>query len=593
MSWLQVLFTSQESIATSLLILSLVAALGIVIGSISIKGISLGIGGTIFSGIILGHFGLTINHTVLEFAREFGLVLFVYSVGLHVGPGILEALKSDGLKLNIFAIGVVCFGLMITAGIVLSGKVAAPIAVGIFSGATTNTPSLAASTQALTDKANTEFFDIEVAAQAAIQSSPKTAAGYQDVNALDASERKELLMLAARLPSVGYAVAYPFGVIGTILSMLIIRAWFRVNVEEEKARIESLQNSPKTFVSVANIRLTNSNLFGKTISQIPALSALSIVITRVLHNNNLSIASPQTVLHQDDVFTAVGHKDQLEQLQMIVGERSELDLREVPTDIALKRVVVTNKQAVGCTIGSISVLAELGVHATRIFRAGVEITATPNMVIHYADSILLLGMPESLKEAANFFGDIPRKLDHPDIIVLFLGIVLGVIVGSYPIAIPGVPVPVKLGMAGGPLLVAILLSRMRKIGPMVSYMPQSAKVILRELGILLFLSAVGLKCGDTFFPTLLEGDGLKWMLLGAIITMLPLLLMGYFGRKFLGIDYLTMSGVIAGSMTDPPALAFAQNSLNSDETVIGYAAVYPLTMIMRIVGAQLLALVLT
>lgn len=590
MNWFLNFIHDHQSMATSIFLIAAVAVTGLFLGSISIKKVSLGIGGVIFSGIIFGHFGLAIDHTVLDFCRDFGLILFVYAIGLSVGPGIVDAIKSDGIVLNICAASVVFLGVVLTISISCFTNISPAISVGMFSGGVTNTPSLAAGSQAIQDMVKANKVSPETAYEATIQVDP-TKIGSTPLSDLSESKKNEMLNSLPKIPGLGYAVAYPFGVIGTIMSMLLLKSLFRTNstTDNKQSPAESVD---KATLEVVNLSVENPNLFGKRIKEIPALSKMSVVISRLMHDGIVQIAYPHYIVAKGDVLLAVGTKEDLEQLETIVGTKASIDLRSVATEITTRRLIVTNKNVVGKKIGELQILTRLGVKITRIRRADVEFAPNSNVTLHYADSVVAVGTPEAVIALVDELGDSKRQLEHPDVIVLFIGMLLGVLLGSIPLQLPGVPAPVRLGMAGGPLLVAILLSRVKRIGRAVSYMPNSAKIILRELGIVLFLSAVGIKAGDNFFSTLIHGNGLKWMLFASMITLIPVLIVGSIAHYRFKLNFATICGLIAGSMTDPPALSFAQNTFNSDAVVISYAAVYPVTMILRIVSAQIIVMIL-
>jgi putative transport protein len=586
MDWLRVLFTDHESVATSVLILALAAAGGLAIGSVKVRSVSLGVAGVLFSGLILGHFGLTINKEVLHFAREFGLILFVYAVGIQVGPGFFAALRSEGLRLNLCAAGVVVGGALLTVLISSTANIAMPIAVGMFSGATTNTPSLAAAGQALIENPPS----LALAYEALGQVNPSKLSGLPALSAMTPAEQASLISEASKMPGLGYAVAYPFGVIGIIITMFIVRVIFRVDpVKEDEAYI-ALQSKKTAQLTTKHLRVTNPNLFGKRIDEIPAYERLSVVVSRIKQGDQVSVARPETVVREGDVLLVVGSPASTDQFQQIVGEQSDVDLRTEDVGIVARRLVVTRKDILGKSVAELDFVRDYGVQITRVRKGDVELIPNEDVRIEFADRVLAVGTPEAIEKAAKRIGDSPSQLDHADVIVIFIGVALGVIVGSIPFTLPGMPAAVKLGLAGGPLLVAILLSRVGRIGPVVSYLPRSGAFMLREVGIVLFLACVGIKSGDTFVATLTLGEGLKWMAYAALITVVPLLVVGAIARVFLKVNYSVLLGVLSGSMTDPPALAFANAMTKSQGASIAYATVYPLTMILRVLCAQLMVL---
>ncbi len=551
-NWMTTLFTGDSS-AASIIILALAAAAGIALGSLKLYGISLGIAGVLFSGLIFGHFGLTINPRILEFTREFGLILFVYSIGIQVGPGFLASLRREGLPLNLMAAGVVLLGAVITVLISRFGGVELPAAVGMFSGATTNTPSLAAT-------------------QSALMELP----GYTEE--------------MGKLPGLGYAVSYPFGVVGIIIAMLLTRAVFRIDRRKEAEQHRQRQSAGTSRLTRINIEITNENIDGMPVADLPLLEKGDMVVSRVIHEGTISVASPDTRLSLGDVILAVGSPKELEDLRVLAGKKSATDLTSFPCAVTSRQFIVTNKKVLGKRINELGLVETVGVRITRVRRNDVELAAVGGLRLQFGDALLVVGTPEALLAAEKVLGNSVKKLNHPEVIPLFVGIVLGVLLGSLPIHIPGVPAAVKLGLAGGPLIAAIVLSRIGRIGPMVWYMPVSANLMLRELGIVLFLACVGLKSGDRFVATLTQGDGLYWMALGTLITLVPLLLAALAGRIFLKLNFMTLCGLLSGGMTDPPALAFACSMNESDAPMVSYATVYPLTMILRVLCAQAMVL---
>jgi len=550
MSWLSQLL-STPSVAHDVFILSLVALCGLALGRIRLYGVSLGIAGVLFSGLLFGHFGVGVSKAVLEFSREFGLILFVYAVGLQVGPGFLNSLRREGLRLNLLAAALVLLGVGSTLLVAWLGHIPIPVAVGLFSGATTNTPSLAAAQQAIGDM--------------------------------------NLSGIAARQPGLGYAVAYPFGVIGIIVSMLLVRRVFAVNIAQEVADLEE-QSTPDPLDSL-HIEVSNRNLDGVALHSIPGLDDEKVIVSRVLQNGCLQLARPDTVVQQGDVLLAVGEQEDLAKLCLVVGEpRFDLNLRDMTGDISWRHFVATKPEALGKTLGALDWGRRYGVVVTRVTRAGIELTARPQLRLQFGDQVRAVGTKEALDHVAEFLGNSLKRLDHPFIGSIFVGIALGILLGSIPFSVPGVPVPVKLGLAGGPLLAAILLSYIGHIGPLVWYLPSGANTALRELGIALFLACVGLHSGEGFLETLLHGGGLAWMGCAAVITLAPLLTVAIAARRIFNLNFATICGLLAGSMTDPPALAFAGSMTDSEVPSVAYATVYPLVMILRIVAAQIIVL---
>jgi putative transport protein len=547
-----------ETAAGAVLVLALVAALGLSLGALRVRGIGLGVAGVLFVGIAFGHFGVHVAERTREFVRELGLVLFVYSIGLQVGPGFLASLRRHGLRLNLLAAAIVALGAATAIVLHYAGGIGAPVLAGILAGATTNTPSLAAAQQAL---------------QQALPDAPARAA-------------------AAKLPGLGYAVAYPFGVLGVILVMVAVRAAFRISVRreaEELARREAAFVPPLARV---NLEVTNPNLAGMPLAKVPALAGTGIVVSRLWQDGRLQVPRPETRLAPGDVLLAVGTRDELDALRVVVGKESALDLRALPSAITSKRLIVTRAAASGRTLAELDFVRRFSVQVTRVSRAEVEMAASPGFELQYGDTVLAVGDPADIQKLAAELGDSPKSLAYPHLLPLFAGIALGIAAGSVPFSLPGVPAPVRLGLAGGPLLVAIALSRIGRVGPLVAYLPISANYVLRETGIVLFLAAVGLGAGDAFVETLVRGDGLYWLGCGVLVTVVPLVVAAVAARVLMRLDYLTLCGVLAGSTTDPPALAFAAAAAGSEAPAVAYATVYPLTMILRVLSAQLLVMYL-
>ena len=542
---------TSDSVAHSVLIFSLVAALGLIIGNIKVFGIRFGVAGVLFSGILFGHFQVTVKPEVLEFCREFGLILFVYTIGMQVGPGFFSSLKRDGLVLNILTAFVVVGGVVITILLSIFGKIPIPAAVGMFSGATTNTPSLGAAQQALNNIP---------------------------------SMTPELL----KLPGLGYAVAYPFGILGIILTMIITRLIFKINIGHETDAHAVIEAKTKSALAVRNIRVDNPNLEGIAITNIPNIDESGVVISRVMHDGKVKVALGETKIHVGDIVYAVGPAEKLTALEMTIDSRSDIDVRQVKSNIVAQRLIVTKPEVVGKTIADLNIWERYGITITRISRAEIEFSVSQDIQLHYADTVLAVGEEEDIKEFADEIGNSSKQLNHPFVVPLFVGVALGIFVGSWPIHLPGIPLPVKLGLAGGPLIVAIILSRIGRVGNLIWYMPISANFMLRELGIVLFLACVGLKSGDQFVNIIVHGQGLYWMACATLITFVPIMLVALFARLKLKMNYLTLCGILAGSMTDPPALAFATGLATSNAPSVAYATVYPLVMLLRVVFAQLL-----
>ena len=555
MLWFLQLF-HQDSVAHTLLIISLVISGGLLLGRLSFAGIQLGLAGVLFSGLIFGHLQLSINPEVMHFLREFGLILFVYAIGLQVGPSFVSSFFKFGLRLNAIAAGVVIVGALVTVAISLVGHIPMAVAVGLFSGATTNTPSLAAAQQVLSTLPNVD---------------------------------SEIL----KLPGLGYAVAYPFGIMGIILTMLLVKKIFRIDIPTEAERFSLTQQSQAHTPISRDLSVANPNLNGLALQSIPFLEEKSVVVTRILHQNckDVALANQDTRLHVGDTIRLVGDPVKLEELKLLIGPDAAINLEKIDKHLQIKRLVVTNKTAINETIANLCL--RYGVTISRIHRPDVEFTPTGAVHVQFGDELHVVGDTQALHEIEQALGNSLEELSHPQIMPIFIGITLGVVLGSWPFYLPGVPSAVKLGMAGGPLLVAIMLSRVGNWGTLTWHLPKSSNIILKDMGIALFLACVGLHSGDQFLETLVHGDGFYWMACAALITLIPLLIAAGVAKLTLKLNYLSLCGLLAGSMTDPPALAFANNLNPSAAVSIAYATVYPLVMILRIITAQLIILLLS
>lgn len=553
MDWLINLF-SNESVARTVVLLAAAGAAGTAFGKLKVRGVGLGVAGVLFAGLVLGHLKLAPHHEVLEFVREFGLILFVYTLGLQIGPGFFSSLRSRGLMLNLFAASIVLLGTALAATLILTGRVPITAGSGLLSGATTNTPSLAAAGEA--------FMQVGAAPD------------------------------ATAIQGLAYAVAYPFGIIGIILTMLVVRRLFRVDVAEEVRAAEANLRPAVPPPTGRSLEVRNANLVGMRIDAIPGLAGSGVVVSRFSRGGVVAVARPDTTLALGDVLHAVGPAAGLDALRVVVGADAGVDLKALPGDVTNRRLLVTQGAVLGKALGELSTLAQHNVVVTRVTRQGLEFTPTPGFRLQFGDILMAVGEAPGIEAVAATVGNSPKSLEHPHPIPFFLGIMLGVVVGSIPLLVPGLPAPVKLGLAGGPLVVAILLSRAANTGSLVWHLPPSANLALREIGITLFLAAVGMKSGEKFVAILLEGDGLVWLGWGALVTAVPLLLVGLLARAWKKLNYAEICGLLAGSMTDPPALAFAQQTTASDAPAVAYASVYPLVMLLRVFCAQLLVFVL-
>jgi putative transport protein len=576
------LLTGPPSVASAILIYAVVIALGRGIGSIRIGSFELGSAGVMFVGLIVGHFGLRVEGEVSEFVRDFGLILFVFAIGLSIGPGFLNALRSQGLTLNLLAVSLVLLGALMTFGISTLWGIRMPIAVGIFTGATTNTPSLAVASGLLRD----EPPPVSQVLDALDQAVPQSASQWRAKGTLSPDDEKLLRAEAARLPSLGYAVCYPCGILGTLLAIWLIRVLFKVDPLAEAETLRQQSSSQLPPVTKMAVRVTNSNLDGITIADIPGMDSLAVTISRHRREDNVEVARPETVLALGDALLVVGEGPDIDEFRMIVGEKTETSFEDKHHDVQTQRLVVSSKNVVGSTIADLRPATRFGVQVTRILRSGIELPAAGSTSLQLGDQLLVVGSGPAIKQVADLVGDAPRNLWHPDLIPIFVGIACGVLVGSVPITIPVINVTVRLGLAGGVLVVALVVSNLHRVGPLVWFLKPSAGFLMREMGIALFLASVGLRSGDRFVETLVQGDGFLWMGLGVFITFVPLFIVSVVGYRVLRIPFLSMAGLLAGGMTAPAALAFANQQASSDQQNVAYASVFPITMILRIVCAQ-------
>ncbi|QJQ16465.1 putative transporter [Enterobacter hormaechei] len=545
-----------SDIALTVSVLALVAVVGLWLGNIKIRGVGFGIGGVLFGGIFVGHFadqlGWVLSADMLHFIREFGLILFVYTIGIQVGPGFFASLRVSGLRLNLFAFGIVMMGGLVTAILHKLFAIPLPVVLGIFSGAVTNTPALGAGQQILRD--------LGIPADVVDQM------------------------------GMSYAMAYPFGICGILLSMWLVRVLFRVNVEQEAKEHESTLTNGHALIKTINIRVENPNLNNMAIQDVPILNSATIICSRLKRDETLMVPSPDTLIQHGDLLHLVGQPADLNNARLVIGQEVDTSLSTRGTDMRVERVVVTNEKVLGKKIRDLQVKERYDVVISRLNRAGVELVASRDASLQFGDILNLVGRPSSIDAVADMVGNAQQKLQQVQMLPVFIGVGLGVMLGSIPLYVPGFPVALKLGLAGGPLIMALILGRIGSIGKLYWFMPPSANRALRELGIVLFLAVVGLKSGGDFVDTLVNGEGMSWVGYGIFITAIPLITVGLLARIFAKMNYLTLCGMLAGSMTDPPALAFANNlHATSGAAALSYATVYPLVMFLRIITPQLLA----
>ena len=555
MNWINDLLWG-EGIGHSILLLSFVIAAGIQLGKIKVFGVSLGITLVLFVGIILGHFGFTINHNVIHFFKEFGLILFVYSVGMQVGPGFFSSFKQGGITLNMLACGIVFLGVLTAVILHYATGIPMPTMVGILSGAVTNTPGLGAAQQAFSDMH-----------------------GVSD-NTI----------------ALGYAVAYPLGVIGIILSIILIKYIFRVSFDKENEQLNSEDSSHTNEAKPISLIVKNPAIFNKTVAELSnLLEHRDFVISRVWRDSNkqIEIASANTVLQENDKVFVITTETDAETIKTFIGEEIDMERKQwirMESQFINRRILITKPELNGKRLGQLKLRKLYGINITRINRAGVDLVAKPGLTLQVGDRVNVVGTETAVSNVEKVLGNSMKRLNEPNLITIFVGIALGIVLGSIPISFPGIPQPVKLGLAGGPLVVAILISRFGYHYKLITYTTQSANLMLREIGITLFLACVGISAGDGFVDTIVNNGGFAWIGYGFIITFVPLMIIGCIGRSFCKVNYFTVMGLIDGSTTDPPALAYSNATAGNDAPSVGYATVYPLTMFLRVLTAQLLIL---
>ena len=552
MNWLQQLFM-QQSIAQAVIIYGIVIAVGTWLGRIKIFGISLGVTWILFMGLLLSYLGISISQDTEHFLREFGLILFVYCIGLQVGPGFWSSLKRSAYTTNGLAAGVVLLGILITIGFFYSSGNNISVMTGIMSGAVTNTPGLGAAQAAATD--------LHLAAN-----------------------NNSLITLA-------YALVYPFGVFGIIFSLMLVKWILHINIDDE-IELHGKLNAMKQERPVSvHLKLENKQLIGQKIQAIFDLIKDHIVVSRMYHDGNIITPMPTTVLHEGDVLLIVAHKPQIAQLKLVIGSESDMNLKDAPDSELISRIlVVTRPELTHRRLGDIPELHQQNFTLTRLSRAGIEMVPHGDIILQLGDNIKVVGTKEGVKIVTEALGNSLKRLEVPDLAPVFIGIVIGAIVGSIPISFPNMPIPVKIGLAGGPLIVALVLSKFGNIVYLNNYTTNSANLMVRELGITLFLASVGLSSGHSLAEAFHGTNAWLWIGMGLTITIVPLVIIGLIASYFFRKTYFEICGLLAGASTDPPALAFAMQMAKSDVPSVTYATVYPLSMILRIIGAQLLIL---
>ena len=554
MDWLQNLLFDENSIAHIVLLYSFVIAVGVLLGKIKFFGVSLGVTFVLFTGIVCGHFGLTGNTQILTFLQDFGLILFVFCIGLQVGPSFFSSFKKGGIAMNLVAIGIVVLNIAVAVALYygLNGRIELPMMVGILCGAVTNTPGLGAANEALSQLN---------------YNGPQIA--------------------------MGYACAYPLGVLGIIGSIIAIRYICRVNLKKEEEDIAKEEAAnPHLTPRMMHLEVHNEALAGKTLLQVRDFMGRDFVCSRILQNGHVSIPNRDTVFHLGDQLFVVCAEDDAEAIIAFIGPKIEVDWEKQDTPMVSRRILITQPKMNGKQLGEFHFSSMYGVNVTRVNRSGMDIFASRNLTLQVGDRVMVVGQQDAVERVAGVLGNQLKRLDTPNIVTIFVGIFLGILLGSLPIAFPGMPTPLKLGLAGGPLVVAILIGRFGHKLHLVTYTTMSANLMLREIGIVLFLASVGIDAGANFVQTVVDGDGLLYVGCGFLITVIPLLIMGAVARLHYKMNYFMLMGLIAGSNTDPPALAYSNQTAGNNAPAVGYSTVYPVSMFLRILTAQLLILIL-
>ncbi|MDE5568693.1 MAG: putative transporter [Muribaculaceae bacterium] len=552
MDWIfDLLMPGNESIASTLVLYSFVIAAGIFIGKLKICGVSLGVTFVLFVGILMGHFGYIVNDNILKFVREFGLILFIFSIGLQVGPGFFSSFKKGGMRLNFLAVLIVFLNVLIVLGIYYFGNIDDINAlVGVMSGAVTNTPGLAAAQQTVSQ----------------MYQSPEQA----------------------NLMASGYAAAYPLGVVGIILSMFVIKGIFGISTEGEIKKIEEDQESAQLKPFLLSVEVSNKLVDGRTLLQLHDVIQCNFVVSRLVGSDNVvTIPKSSTQIHVGDRLLIVCSAVDADRFTAVLGPQIEMDWESTPTPVFSRRILITKSEYNGVALGSLRLHNGYQLNATRVNRAGVDLLASPNLRLQMGDRITVVGNLDDIDRLAARLGNSMKRLNQPNLITIFIGIILGIILGSVNLGFG-----MKLGLAGGPLVVAILLSRFGYKAKLITYTSSSASLLLRELGICLFLASVGISAGKGFADAVFNTTGMWWVIWGFVITVVPLIVVGLIARGKDKINFLTIMGLFSGGCTDPPALAYANNSTGNDAPAVAYSTVYPLTMFLRVVAAQALILCL-
>lgn len=557
MDWLINLFTTTDSVAHIVLLYAIVIAVGVYLGKIKIGGISIGVTFVLFAGIAAGHIGFTAPTNILSFLQEFGLILFVFMIGLQVGPGFLESFRKGGITINLLSTVMVVLNVIVMFACYYiffdtSDPKNLPMMVGTLYGAVTNTPGLGA--------ANETLYSI-----------------------FDKGEVPQI--------TSGYACAYPLGVLGIIGATIAIKYIFGIKLEKEEEELaKEEEDNDDVKPHFMDLEVTNLYLEGKTLAQVHNFLNRDFVCSRILHDGHVSIPNGSTIFHIGDKLFVVCAENDAEAIIAFIGPTINVDWKKQDEPMVSKRILVTRSSINGKTLGQMHFSSAYGVNVTRVTRQGMDLFAIPSLSLQVGDRIMVVGPEDAVNRVAAVMGNSIKRLDAPNIATIFVGVFIGILFGSIPVAIPGIPVPIKLGIAGGPLIIAILIGRYGYKVHLVTYTTTSANMMLREIGLMLFLASVGIKAGDGFLETVIQGDGVKYVYTGFLITIIPILIIGIIARKKYKFNYFTIMGMIAGTYTDPPALAYANSICSKEAPSIGYSTVYPLSMFLRIFTAQIIVL---
>ena len=556
MNWLQEAFL-EPTMVQAVIIISLVSALGLYLGRIKIFGISLGITFVFFAGIFAGHLGIVVNKDMLYFAQSFGLILFVYALGLQVGPGFFSSLKKGGVAMNMMGLGVILLGLIMTVSLHWVTGVSLSNMVGLLCGAVTNTPALGAAQQAL------------------LQIDPANTKGVTDM-------------------ALACAVAYPLGVVGVILAIIILRALFADKKQKD------LKEQRDTTTYVAEFHVSNPAIYEKSIKDVMKLTDKHFVISRVWRNGKVSIPTSDTLLHEHDHLLIISVKSDVENIKVLFGEqenvdwnKADIDWNAIDSQLISRRIAVTRNRVNGVKLGSLRLRNLYGINITRVNRAGIDLLASPDLRLQIGDRLTIVGEANSVNTVGKILGDEIKRLNNPNLLAVFIGISLGMLLGALPITLPGMSTPVKLGIAGGPIIVGILMGAFGPRFHLTTYTTMSANLMLRQLGIIIYLAGLGIDSGVHFFDTVFRAEGLLWIGLGFLLTIVPVLIVGFISSQFFKLDYAHNVGMLCGSMANPMALSYANTTVDGDEPSVSYATVYPLSMFIRVISAQLVLMLFT